>query len=206
MNINTPEFWNDNFEVEWDFVSNDKKPYYYHEYRWYYIKFNFVSCDLPFKGSVLDVGCGVGHFCRYVKARNPELKVYGIDFSPKGIKYGKKLARKSGTKIKLLIGDAQDLPFGDNVFDAVTSLDVIEHLDSPDKHLQEIKRVLKPQGKAYIVTPYKGRVATPKDHVQEWTPKEFSQLLLKNNLTGSMAFPTRDSENSHWFLSICQYQ
>jgi 2-polyprenyl-3-methyl-5-hydroxy-6-metoxy-1,4-benzoquinol methylase len=51
------------------------------------------------------------------------------------------------------IGSAEKLPFPNKSFDAVTLLEVIEHLKNPEKTLKEIKRVLKPNGQVIISTP-----------------------------------------------------
>lgn len=53
-----------------------------------------------------------------------------------------------------LYGDAQALPFKDNSIDFIHSTAVFEHLPFPERAAQEIHRVLKPGGKAYVVTAF----------------------------------------------------
>ena len=46
--------------------------------------------------------------------------------------------------------DGENLEFGDNTFDFVVNINVIDHTPNPDKMLSEIKRVLKPGGRLYF--------------------------------------------------------
>jgi hypothetical protein len=63
-----------------------------------------------------------------------------------------------------LYGDAQALPFKDNCVDFVHSTAVFEHLPEPNKAAQEIYRVLKPGGKAYVVTAFMQPVHSEPQH------------------------------------------
>jgi SAM-dependent methyltransferase len=51
-------------------------------------------------------------------------------------------------------GDGQFLPFPDNLFDTIISIDVLEHVEDPVKFISEIYRVLKPSGKTILSTPF----------------------------------------------------
>ena len=70
---------------------------------------------------------------RACKAR----EVYGIEISEKGVE----IARKNGIKCYQLDVDEEDFPFEDNFFDAVSALELIEHLYDPDHFLDEVYRV-----------------------------------------------------------------
>lgn len=53
-----------------------------------------------------------------------------------------------------VVGVGEDLPFADGAFDAVLTLDVLEHVKDPFRCAQEIARVLKPGGRLYAVVPF----------------------------------------------------
>jgi ubiquinone/menaquinone biosynthesis C-methylase UbiE len=95
------------------------------------------------EASVLDAGCGAGklleEFTRTYKGRS-----VGIDFSPTSLELCKK--RKAITK--LVNSSVSELPFKDESFDAVVSLDVLYHkgVASDVAALKEFKRVLKIDG------------------------------------------------------------
>ncbi len=74
----------------------------------------------------------------------PNLKFVGID--QKNIKADFEFVRAK----------AEKLPFKNRYFDAVTSFEVLEHVDNLDLVLKEIRRVLKPKGVFYFTTPLEG--------------------------------------------------
>lgn len=53
-----------------------------------------------------------------------------------------------------IISDAHDLPFADEAFDLVIAVAVLEHVVDPPRVVEEIKRVLQPNGWVYAVTPF----------------------------------------------------
>lgn len=93
--------------------------------------------ELP-EGLVLDLGAGTGVANKMFGVRT----VIAADPSPA------MLARNPATSV-LAVGER--LPFADNVFDGVFSAFVFRNLTSIDATLQELKRTLKPNGKAVIV-------------------------------------------------------
>jgi SAM-dependent methyltransferase len=94
---------------------------------------------------ILDVGCGTG-------ANLEMLAVFGaaegVDVSEDALAF----CRARGlTNVRL--GAAERLPYKDNSFDLVTALDVVEHLDDDATGLQEMRRVLRPDGRALLFVP-----------------------------------------------------
>lgn len=98
-------------------------------------------------GRLLDVGCGEGFIIDFV--RNRVTKTYGLD---KSVKCLKRAANK-GIITKCIDLDNERIPYGDNYFDVVICLDVIEHIRDPIKLLKDIFRVLKLEGKLILSAP-----------------------------------------------------
>ena len=71
----------------------------------------------------------------------------GVDVSPDAIAF----CGARGLNVKL--GAAEELPYDDAQFDLVTALDVVEHLDDDVAGLREMRRVLRPGGRALIFVP-----------------------------------------------------
>jgi len=95
---------------------------------------------------VLELGSGPGHVSGVLA--DAGAKVTGIDFSRDMVD----VAARRYPGITFRQADAEELPFGDETFDAVVSNFVVHHLARPEKVFTEIARVLKPKGRfAFVV-------------------------------------------------------
>jgi ubiquinone/menaquinone biosynthesis C-methylase UbiE len=94
-------------------------------------------------GSLLDVGCGPGWFLMDVHRAFPDMSLTGCDLSERMVWHATKNLE---LKAEIITGDAQNLPFPDNSFDAVTSTLAFHHFPEPVKAITEFHRVLKPSG------------------------------------------------------------
>jgi len=90
---------------------------------------------------VLDLGCGTGDSFDLFKTYNPGIDWYGLDIenSPEVLSR----TRKDANFYKY---DGVNIPFDDNKFDMVFSIQVFEHIRYPDQLLPEVARVLKNGG------------------------------------------------------------
>jgi ubiquinone/menaquinone biosynthesis C-methylase UbiE len=100
--------------------------------------------------AVLDIGCGQGDDLFFI-SRKCNYRGYGLDFSL--IQLGVALRRNVFGNIKFFQADLNSLPLKNNLFDIVIFSEVIEHLEDASRVLNEIKRVLKNDGKLFISTP-----------------------------------------------------
>ena len=87
--------------------------------------------------SLLEIGCGTGHFTRYFATFFPS--VVGMDISPAMLKEAKRL--NADRRIPYLMGDALHLPFSDASFDVVAFITTLEFLNNPQQALKEAGRV-----------------------------------------------------------------
>ena len=89
--------------------------------------------------SFLDVGCGDGFFETYVRTKNPDFKSAGIDLSAVAITHARE--RVPGAEFRVADVAKDGIPYGDDTFEAVIALDVLEHLFTPEGLLREMVRV-----------------------------------------------------------------
>ena len=104
--------------------------------------------------SVLDVGCGTGTLAVAARRRvGPSGIVCGIDASPQMVARATTKARKAGVDVAFSRAFAQTLPFPAGRFDVVLSTVMLHHLPRPARQqsLNEMRRVLKPQGRVLAV-------------------------------------------------------
>ncbi|KIL75136.1 demethylmenaquinone methyltransferase [Bacillus badius] len=106
--------------------------------------------NVPKKASALDVCCGTGDWTiALAEAVGPEGRVVGLDFSQNMLNVGKqKIEEADLEQVKMLQGNAMELPFDDHTFDYVTIGFGLRNVPDYMQVLQEMHRVLKPGGMA----------------------------------------------------------
>jgi 2-polyprenyl-3-methyl-5-hydroxy-6-metoxy-1,4-benzoquinol methylase len=87
--------------------------------------------------SILDVGCGEGFTLEMLRKKGVGKKLEGVDFLDRAIQLGK----KEHPKLTLKQGTIYDLKYKDNSFDLVICSEVLEHVDDPERAIQELVRV-----------------------------------------------------------------
>jgi SAM-dependent methyltransferase len=113
---------------------------------------NHFLQELPSQGGLaaLDIGCGTGNYTDLFQkvTRAQGWRVYGIDPSEGMLAK----ARQKNALVVFQQGSAAHIPTLDGFFDFAYLTDVIHHVPNILEMIQEIRRVLKPQGKLCIVT------------------------------------------------------
>jgi demethylmenaquinone methyltransferase / 2-methoxy-6-polyprenyl-1,4-benzoquinol methylase len=105
-------------------------------------------------GRALDVGTGTGDFALALLARSPRTAtVTGVDISPGMLEIAERRAAKAGlgARYDRVIASVESLPFADSVFDVVMAGFVIRNVGDIPQGLREMRRVLRPGGRAVIL-------------------------------------------------------
>jgi demethylmenaquinone methyltransferase / 2-methoxy-6-polyprenyl-1,4-benzoquinol methylase len=97
--------------------------------------------------TILDIATGTGDLA-ILMTQTKANKIIGLDISAGMLEVGKKkIAAKNLSKtIDMVLGDAENIPFEDNYFDAITVAFGVRNFENLEKGLSEILRVLKPNG------------------------------------------------------------
>ena len=101
-------------------------------------------------GRVLEVGVGTGISLSHYR---PDTEVVGVDISESMLDKARDRARRLGPqRIRIEVGDAEDLQFADNQFDVVIAQYVVSAVPNPERALDEFVRVVRPGGEVIITT------------------------------------------------------
>jgi len=129
-------------------------------------------------GTVLDIACGPGYGANYLI--NSGVKtVVGCDYSEEAIEYARLHYSKDGLSFLRL--DAQQMPFRDNSFNVIVSLETIEHLEKCQDFLQDCRRVLKEDGTFICSTPNRKATFGSRDpyHFREFSVDELHEQVAR---------------------------
>ena len=166
-------------------VSSPDEPYYREQY-WYFIEKFLKENSFLKDGNYLDLGCGQGRFSfplsKWISHKG---KITGVDISKEAIIYAKKEAEKEGlNNISYKVEDI--LPFvksqKDNSFEGIFFLEVTIYFPEYREVLNEIKRILKPNG--FLFVSFRPQYFNMLNILKE---KRWDDLLLiKNNRLGKL--------------------
>ncbi len=94
--------------------------------------------------TILDVGCGTGHFTRHVAEMLPTAMVIGLDFDESRLRFAQ--SQHSADNLRYELGDMAHMPFEDGRIDLVFCRFVLVHDQDPTGVLREMARVTRPGG------------------------------------------------------------
>jgi ubiquinone/menaquinone biosynthesis C-methylase UbiE len=154
-------------------------------YLWMYQILNLQPDDI-----YLDISCGRGELLRLAQAAG--IDAHGLDISLAAMTYGR---QKFGLR-KQVVGNGELLPFADEQYTVVSNIGSLEHYLDMKTAVQEMRRVLHPQGRAIILLPNtfslltniwiafrQGRTSIDNQPIQRYAARqEWQQLLEENGL------------------------
>jgi SAM-dependent methyltransferase len=120
----------------------------------------------PLKGRTLDIGCGIGDFISY-KANS-----IGVDINPEAVEW----CTRRGLDARLM--PVNILPFEDSSFDSVILDNVLEHLEKPQRLLEEISRIIVAGGVLLIGVPGRRGYLSDPDHKVFYDESLLTSTLL----------------------------
>lgn len=170
---------------------------------------------LPKEGKILEAGCGTAQLVTALNAL--DYNCIGLDFAIKALTRAQQLVGP----LKLISGDITALGIANHAFDAIISIGVVEHRRAgPEPFLQEMTRILKPEGLLLISVPYfnplrlwRARRGAYQDNIKEldfyqyaFTKDEFCRIIetagYDIETTYSYAHQNTLSQELHWLKKI----
>jgi ubiquinone/menaquinone biosynthesis C-methylase UbiE len=110
------------------------------------LKWNFAI------GRIIDVGCGSGEMMVALARYLPECEITGIDISDPLLEYAHRLKtiHHLNSQVQFIKGDVKKIPFENSSFDVVFNVNMVHFIEDPIPMLNEMQRVLKPDGYLFI--------------------------------------------------------
>lgn len=148
------------------YATLERFPWYYRRSKWEYARAMDI---IPSTGTLLDVGCGAGHFLTLAQQKG--LAAVGLELNESAVAR----ARSVGLNVRLeTIEDAASRESGG--FDVITAFQVLEHVAKPRDFLTFACRLLRPGGVLIIAVPNSGGwlrfaggvLECPPHHVTRW--------------------------------------
>jgi SAM-dependent methyltransferase len=143
---------------------------------------------------ILDVGCGTGANLKMLANYG---RAEGVDISPQAVEF----CRQRGLD-SVKLGAIEQLPHQNDSFELVTALDVIEHLDDDVAGLQEIRRVLRPDGRVLVFVPAFMFLWGVQDDVSNHRRRYTLPSLLKAVNEAGFAIEWASYANISFFLPV----
>lgn len=102
--------------------------------------------------SMLDLGCGTGHFCHALVERYPQAFCVGLDIAEGMLQFARQQWPAKLSGCDWLAGDAEALPLADACMDLIFSSLALQWCQQPEALFAELARVLRPGGTLLIAT------------------------------------------------------
>ncbi|MBI2955829.1 MAG: methyltransferase domain-containing protein [Acidobacteria bacterium] len=125
-----------------------------------------AQMEFALDDKILDLGCGAGWLCGLLTDKVPQGQVVGIDVADEMVRRARE---RYAERVSLMFirGEAEDIPWDENFFNKVISIESAYYWPEPGKAFQEIFRVLQPGGTVHIlINLYKENV-----HSHQWREK-----------------------------------
>lgn len=166
-------------------------------------------------GRVLDIACGSGYGSEVLLADNPKKisELVGIDIDHEAIAYAKKHYHYDKTSYYLDDALNKNLHKIYGTFDTIVSFETIEHFEGDEQFVENLYKLLKPNGTLIISTPFgrgKSHPCSSPFHVYQYTEEEFievlkpfQQLTMYHQIDTRIEIP-KDNLKYYLMVAVCR--
>lgn len=115
----------------------------------------FASVSTKNIRTYLDIGCGATGYTVIEAARQNNWTAIGVDISLEAMIRAKMLAdqQKQGNKTAFIVCSAEHLPFKKELFDYVSAISLLEHLENDEQVIRNVQKIIKTNGYLYVCVP-----------------------------------------------------
>lgn len=160
-----------------------------------YANFFFTVRAMMGKGRMHEIGCGAGFSVVHLKRNGYSAS----DFDPELVE----LAQKKNPDVNIFEESAYELETPEVPYDTSLSLEVLEHLEQPEKALMEMRRVTKTGGTIIVSVPnepiwrianflrgkYMNNLGNTPGHINHWAPGDLKKMVAKYFTVEEVRYP-----------------
>lgn len=145
--------------------------------------------------SIVDVGCGTGHLLSFIKKDHNPVSLTGLEYSENAITIAKNIEPEADFCLYDIYSKPQ------STHDIVFCTEVLEHLLHPDKAMQNLIAMAKPNGVIFLTVP-NGRLDTYDGHINFWSPESWKVFLEDNARNGTVVTGIIDKIDLFGMISL----
>lgn len=154
---------------------------------------------------LLDIGCGGGATMERLAKLAPQARITGLDHSPISVQESKEFnqALIDEGRVEVLEASVEELPFEDNTFDRITTVESFYFWPAPQENLKEVRRVLKPGGRFFLIADIYGKAGLDQTTLENidlydlFNPSKEEFLILFRN-AGFIAVKIHVKDGTDW--------
>jgi ubiquinone/menaquinone biosynthesis C-methylase UbiE len=154
--------------------------------------------------TIADIGCSIGDFATLVRKAFAPRRIIAIDHSQPLLEYARSVAEEFGLRdVEYRRGDPSELLLARDEFEFVTCRLALHLFSRPRSILQELFRITRPGGRAYLVTDFMSHIyGYPRDATAGWTYRRASEIFAVLGTTLNLGPTSRDYLKSSGFTDI----
>ena len=154
---------------------------------------------------LLDIGCGGGATIGRLARLAPEAKITGVDYSPVSVQESRTFNEEliAQGRAEVLEASVEELPFDDDTFDRITTVESFYFWPDPQENLKEVRRILKPGGRFFLIADIYGKAGLDQAVLENielydlFNPSKEEFLILFRN-AGFVAVKIHVKDGTDW--------
>ncbi|MBU4565714.1 MAG: class I SAM-dependent methyltransferase [Desulfarculus sp.] len=168
----------------------------------------FKTVSVEDNDHALEIGSGTGTLIKDIADTISKGLIEGIDFSKPMVSIARKKNKKhiNGGKVKIHLGDFDQVVFDPNSFDKIFTVNTVYFWKNPDATIAEIHRILKPGGKLVIGFHDKSemkKMPLNKDVFKYYSTHDFQELLLNHGGLDNIEIVSKSGGQKVSYCAVC---
>lgn len=163
-----------------------------------------LPADAP-APKILDIGCGGGNTLKILSQKYADASLLGMDYSEVSVEKSKEYNKEdvASGKMNIVHGSVEAMPFSDDSFDYITTVESFYFWPDSLENLKEVRRVLKKDGRFYLIADIYGKDDLPESVLEnierfQLTNPTVEEFIWLFSMAGFRKTKIHLKENTDW--------